>query len=99
MTDLDALSDPDDERGFFVSTWCAYPDLVPDEIIMAVPEPEEEHDGGSSLYLRPHQIIHDDMPALRYLVRIRIVEFGLAYTVSVLLRRLLRCQRRRGQRR
>lgn len=73
--DLEALTDPDDEREFFVSTWCAHPDLVPDEIIMAVLEPEEEPDGGSPLYLRLHEIIHDDMPALRYLVRIRIIEF------------------------
>ena len=42
---------------------------------MAVPEPEEEHDGGSPLYLRPHEIIHDEVPALRYLVRLRIIEF------------------------
>jgi hypothetical protein len=48
----DALLDPNDERELFVSTWCAHPDLVPDEIIMAVPEPEEEHDDGSPLYLR-----------------------------------------------
>jgi hypothetical protein len=42
---------------------------------MAVPEPEEEHNGGSPLYLRPHEIIHDEVPTLRYLVRIQIVEF------------------------
>lgn len=73
--DPEALADPDDEREFFVSSWCAHPDLVPDEVIMAVPEPEQEHDGGSPLYLRPHEIIHDDMPTLRYLVRIHLVEF------------------------
>lgn len=73
--DPEALADPDDEREFFVSSWCAHPDLVPDEVIMAVPEPEQEHDGGSPLYLRPHEIIHDDMPTLRYLVCIRLVEF------------------------
>lgn len=70
----------------FVATWCAHPDLIPDEKIMAVPEWEEEHDGGSPLYLRPHEIIHDEVPALRYLVRLRIVEFrvpGLAYSSNV----------------
>ena len=42
---------------------------------MAVPEKEEDHDGGSPLYLRPHEIIHTEVPTLRYLVHIRIVEF------------------------
>lgn len=51
---------------------------------MAVPEPEEEHDGGSPLY--PHEIIHDEVPALRYLVRLRLIEFqGLAYTSASVL--------------
>ncbi|CAD6338683.1 unnamed protein product [Miscanthus lutarioriparius] len=71
----DALVDPDDERELFVAAWCAHHDLVLDEMIMAVPEPEEEHDGSSPLYLRPHEIIHDKVPALRYLVRLRIIEF------------------------
>lgn len=71
----DALSDPDDERQLFVASWCAHPDLVPDEVIMAIPEPEEEHDGGPPLFLRPHEIIHTEVPALCYLVRIRLIEF------------------------
>jgi hypothetical protein len=72
----EALADPDDERELFAAAWCAHPDLVPDEVIMAVLEPEEPHDGGPNLFfLRPHEIIHDDVPALRYLVRIRLVEF------------------------
>jgi hypothetical protein len=71
----DALSDPDDERELFVASWCAHPDLVADEVIMAIPEPEEEHDGGPPLFLRPHNIIHYEVPALRYLVRIRLIEF------------------------
>lgn len=71
----DALSDLDVERELFVASWCAYPDLVPDEVIMAIPEPEEEHDGGPPLFLRPHNIIHTEVPALRYLVRIRLIEF------------------------
>lgn len=50
-------------------------DLIPNKKIMAVPEPEEEHDGGPPLYLRPHEIIHDEVPALRYLVCLRIIEF------------------------
>lgn len=71
----EALADPDDERELFIAAWCAHPDLVLDEKIMAVPELEEEHDGGSPLFLRPHEIIHDEVPALRYLVRLRLIEF------------------------
>lgn len=55
--------------------WCAHPNLIHDEMIIAVPEPEEEHDGGPPLYLRPHEIIHDEAPALRYLIRLRLIEF------------------------
>lgn len=75
ITDPDAPSDLDDERELFVVAWCAHPDLILDEKIMAVPEPEEEHDGGSLMYLRPHEIIHGEVPMLRYLVRRWIVEF------------------------
>lgn len=67
--------DPDDERELFVAAWCAHPDLVPDDMIIKIPEPEEEVDGGPSLFLRPHEIIHADLPALCYLVRIRMIEF------------------------
>lgn len=42
-----AVDDPDDERELFVATWCAHPDLILDEKILAILEPEEEHDGGS----------------------------------------------------
>lgn len=73
-TNPEALEDPDDERELFVAAWCAHPDLIPDEKIMAVPE-LEEHDVGSLVYLRPHEIIHDEVPVLRYLVRIRIIKF------------------------
>lgn len=42
---------------------------------MAVLEPEGEHDGGTPSFLRPHEIVHDEVPALRYLVRIRLLEY------------------------
>lgn len=64
FADLEAVVDPDDEREVFVVAWCAHPDLVPDEMMAAIPEPNEEHDGGPPLFLRPHEIIHDDLPAL-----------------------------------
>lgn len=43
-------------------------------MVIAVPELEEEHDGGLPLFLRPWEIIHDEVPALRYFMRIRLVE-------------------------
>ena len=70
-----AINDPDDERELIVAAWCAHPDLMPDEKIMAVLELEEEHDGGPPLFLRPWEIIHDEVLALRYLVRLRLIEF------------------------
>ncbi|CAD6226871.1 unnamed protein product [Miscanthus lutarioriparius] len=75
ITNLEALDDLNNETELFVTAWCAYPDLIPDEKIMAVLEEEEEHDKGSSLYLRTHEIIHDEVSALRYLVRPRTMEF------------------------
>jgi hypothetical protein len=60
-----AIADPDDEWELFVVAWCAHPDLVPDEKMIAILEPEPEHDGGPPLYLRPWEIIHDEIPALR----------------------------------
>jgi hypothetical protein len=41
-----AIDDPDDERELFVATWCAHLDLIPDEKILAILEPEEVHNGG-----------------------------------------------------
>ena len=51
IVNLEALSDPDDERKLFVAAWCMHPDLIPNKNIMAVLQPEEEHDGGPPLYL------------------------------------------------
>lgn len=75
ITDNAALQDPDNEWELFVATWCAHPDLIPDEKIMVISEPEEPHDGGLPLYLRPHEIIRDEVPVLRYLVRLCLVNF------------------------
>ncbi|CAD6221411.1 unnamed protein product [Miscanthus lutarioriparius] len=62
ITNPDALNDPDDEHELFVAACCAHPDLIPNEKIMVVPE--LEHDGEPPLFLRPHEIIHDDLLAL-----------------------------------
>lgn len=69
----EALDDPDDDCEFFVAAWCIHPKLIPDEKIIAVPEPEIPDPAG--LFLRPHEIIHADLPVLRYQVRLRIVEY------------------------
>lgn len=68
ITNPDALVDPNDERKLFVVAGCTQPD-------MAIPEPKEEHDGGSPWYLWPLEIILDEVPVLRYLLWLRIVEF------------------------
>jgi hypothetical protein len=52
-----------------------HPNLVLDKKVMAVPKKEEEHDGGPPLFLRPHEIIHDEVPVLHYLVSLWIIEF------------------------
>jgi hypothetical protein len=62
----EALPGEDDEREIFVAAWCANPNLVPDEMVLAIPEAETVHDGGPPLFLRPWEVIHDEVPALRY---------------------------------
>ena len=69
------VADPDDDREIFAAAWCVHPDLIPDEKILAIPERAEEHDGGPPLFLRPEELIHAEVPALRYLVRLRVVEY------------------------
>jgi hypothetical protein len=79
----EALTDPNDECVLFVAAWCAHPDLIHDEMIITVLEPEEEHDGDPPLYLLSHEIIHNEVPALRYLVRLRLIEFQDWHTPSM----------------
>jgi hypothetical protein len=75
IANLEALQDQDDDRELFAAAWCAHPDLVPDEMVLAILELEQEHDGGPPLFLCPWEIIHDEVPALRYWVKIRLVEY------------------------
>jgi len=64
----------DDDRELFVACWCVHPRLIPDEKITGIPEPQVHvHEG--PLYLRAEEVIHAELPALTYLVRLRIVEF------------------------
>nr|TKW07544.1 hypothetical protein SEVIR_7G314200v2 [Setaria viridis] len=67
--------DDDDERQFFVAAWCVHPQLIPDGKIMAVPEPQPPHVVQPPLFLREEEPIISELPALRYLVRLRIIEF------------------------
>lgn len=55
----------DDDHKLFVAAWCIHPRLVPDERIMAILEP---------LFLGALEDM-TELPALRYLVRCRVVEF------------------------
>jgi hypothetical protein len=64
----------EDSREYLVAAWCMHPDFVPQEVIVAVPEPEVQFVVEPPLYLREHEIIHFELRALRYLVRIRVVE-------------------------
>lgn len=73
MAPPEALDDPKDDREFFVAAWCIHPRLISEEKIIAVPKPEVHDPAG--LFLRPHEIIHAHLPTLRYLVRLRIIEF------------------------
>lgn len=70
----EALHDDDDEREFFVAAWCVHPQLIPDEKIIAIPEPYV-HDPCGVLSLRLEEIIHTELPSLAYLVRLRVIEF------------------------
>jgi len=55
----------DEDREFFVAAWGIPLRLVPDEKIMAIPEPS---------FLGGHEDM-TELPALRYLVRCRVIEY------------------------
>lgn len=64
ITPLEVVPD-DDDHELFVAAWCIHPKLVPYKKIMAIPEP-----------LVPEALVDmTELPALRYLVRCRVVEF------------------------
>lgn len=75
IADPNVVDDPDDERELFVAAWCAHLDLILYKIIIAIPEPEPKHDGGSPPYPHPWEIIHDEVLMRRYFVQICLVEF------------------------
>ncbi|CAD6262680.1 unnamed protein product [Miscanthus lutarioriparius] len=68
------VAPPDDDREFFVAAWCLHPRFIPDEKIIFIPKPNVRIPG-DALYVHADEIIHDKLPGLRYLVRLRIVEY------------------------
>ena len=64
----------DDLREYFVAAWCIHPRFIPQQKIVAIPEPEVPVVVEPPLYPRGHELIRSELPALLYLVRIRVVE-------------------------
>jgi len=56
----------DDGREFFVAAWCSHPRHIPDESVIFIPEP------GVAI---PEGTVQEELPGLRYLVRVRLVAF------------------------
>lgn len=54
--------------------WCIHPRSIPQHKIIAIPELEVPFVVESPLYLHEHELIRSELPAVRYLVRIRVVE-------------------------
>lgn len=54
-----------DDPELFATAWCVHPDLIPDEKLVVVPEPEV-HNTYGVLHLRPHEIIGTELSLLRY---------------------------------
>ena len=62
-----------DLRRFQAAIWCSNPDLIPNEAIIRIPEHVDSL-GDNNLFLRPDQIIHRDLPLLRYKIEIEVLE-------------------------
>jgi hypothetical protein len=63
-----------DLRKYFFVAWCIHPRFIPREIIIAIPEPDDPFIVEPSLYVREHEVIRSKVLALRYLVRVQVVE-------------------------
>lgn len=68
------VTPPDDDREFFVAGWCLDPRIIPEEETIFIPEPNVRI-LGDALYLDADEIVLNKLPGLRYLVRIRVVEY------------------------
>ncbi|KAG2633217.1 hypothetical protein PVAP13_2NG259903 [Panicum virgatum] len=60
-----------DSRRFQAAVWCADPDLIPNEVIVRIPERVKDL-GTNNLFLRPEE--HHELPVLRYKVENEILE-------------------------
>ncbi|CAL5033832.1 unnamed protein product [Urochloa decumbens] len=60
-------------RTFTVAAWAAHPDLIPEEVVVIVPEKEAPFSPGN-LFLRPEELIHSSKSTLRYRVSIEVRE-------------------------
>jgi hypothetical protein len=63
----------DDLREYQVTAWCVHPNFIPLEKVIAVLELELPV-AEPPLYIREHEVMHSELPMLRYLVEIRIIE-------------------------
>jgi hypothetical protein len=64
----------EDLRKYFVAAWCIHPRFIPQQKIIAIPESEVPFVVEPPLYLREYELIRSELPALRHLVRVRVVE-------------------------
>lgn len=64
----------EDRREFVVAAWCIHPSLIPGDKLIGIPEPEVPFVVEPPPFLRAHEIIHSDLPMLRYRARIRIIQ-------------------------
>lgn len=55
-TKVEEAPPSEDSREYLVAAWCMHPDFVPQEVIVAVPEPEVPFVVEPPLYLREHEI-------------------------------------------
>jgi hypothetical protein len=62
-----------DMRTFTVVAWCIDLDLIPDQVVLVVPETEAPY-VEQGLFLRPEELIHSSQGTLRYRVQIDIRE-------------------------
>lgn len=51
----------EDMSEFFVCAWCFHPDFVPQEVVIAVPEPEVPFVVEPPPFLRQHEIIRSEL--------------------------------------
>lgn len=56
----------DDDHEFFIVAWCLHPRFIPGEVVIFIPEPRVNN---------PVEASSEELPGLRYLVRLRLVAY------------------------